>query len=73
MVLPMITEPCPGYLIVHHDETVAVCTEQLEGRRCPGYHPSAHQGMKPCSSVLIDVPCLYCTTADEGRWAPRGS
>ncbi len=62
---------CRGRLIVHRDGSVIACTEQLDGRECPGYDPAWHLGQLTCNRILDGIPCTYCDTPG-GLASPGG-
>ena len=51
---------CGGALIVHSDGTTAACTEELEGRPCPGTGFTHLRPTVSCADVLGEGACESC-------------
>ncbi len=67
----MSDNTCPGRLVVHDDGSAALCTEQLDGRRCSGYNEAMHAGVIPCHAMLEEIPCSYCESLAGNDRLPR--
>lgn len=52
---------CAGQLVVHRDGSVAYCTEERAGRRCPGDDRPHRRGIFACRLTLDHCP--YCEGA----------
>ncbi len=69
----MANGQCAGTIVRHRDGTVAACTEELEGRCCPGPGLAHAGGVVPCEAVLGRGGCETCELeswgADEWRHA----
>jgi hypothetical protein len=63
----VVAHVCEGCLVVHRDGLVAFCTEDLDGRRCPGYHLRHLGGSMSCRVVPRIVHCLHCQHALQLR------
>lgn len=59
---------CPGTLLYHLDASLAACTEELEGRGCPGPDRAHQGGSTTCEAVLGPSACELCAPAS---WGPR--
>jgi len=53
-------EECGGTLVVHLDTSAAACTEELEGRCCPGPHAAHRGGWVSCEEALGPDGCEFC-------------
>lgn len=53
-------EKCSGMLLVHVDASPAACTEELEGRCCPGTEALHLGGRVACQEVLGPGACEMC-------------
>jgi hypothetical protein len=56
---------CDGMLLIHHDGTVAACTEELAGRCCPGPAAFHARGSTQCTAELGVGGCEQCSL---DRW-----
>lgn len=53
-------ELCGGVLLVHVDSSPAACTEELEGRCCPGPEALHLGGRLSCGEALGPGACETC-------------
>ena len=58
---------CDGTLLVHHDGTAAACSEELEGRCCPGPAAVHGGGSATCDEVLGGGGCELCAADSWGE------
>lgn len=58
---------CPGTMVVHLDGSPAACSEELDGRGCPG-GDRPHLGAISCDELLGFGGCEACapSIADDG-------
>lgn len=61
-------EGCPGWLVVHDDGDLAGCTEEGNGRRCPG-HDVHHAGGALSCRMVVGGPCDRCADPELVRRA----
>ena len=61
-------EQCGGALLVHSDSSAAACTEELEGRCCPGPQALHLGGQVSCQDVLGVGGCESCTGGTWPEW-----
>jgi hypothetical protein len=55
---------CSGQLVVHDDESVVGCTEEVCGRRCNGnYLRTYHPGSITCRQFVPSGRCRLCGPA----------